>query len=309
MRLLAAFVIWLRARWLRIMALAGIAGALGVAGGAQLAEKERELVFRIEPGTASWYGGLPEGVEELDLPLAERRIVAGDDARRQSLHAWWWPADRKDAPAVLYLHGSRWNLTGQLFRIRQLHELGMSVLAVDYRGFGKSAGETSEKTVYEDARTAWDKLVLLQPDPQRRLIYGHSLGGAIAVDLAARLSEESKEAAKEAAPAARGLIVESSFTTLADVARAYSTKWLPVQLLLRQKFDSADKIARVRMPVLVAHGSADRFVPARLGQALYEAAPEPKRLLIVDGGTHNNSLRLGVAAYRKALRELFGLKM
>lgn len=304
MKLLGALAIWLRARWLRILTLAGIAGALGVAGCAQLSEKERELVFRIEPGTASWYGGLPEGVQELDLPLAERRIGAGDGAHPQSLHAWWWPAARKDAPAVLYLHGSRWNLTGQLFRIEQLHALGISVLAVDYRGFGKSEGETSEKTVYEDARTAWEKLVELQPDPRRRLIYGHSLGGAIAVDLAARLSDE----AKEAVPAARGLIVDSSFTTLADMARAYSYQWLPVQLLLSQKFNSADKIARVRMPVLVAHGSADRFVPVRFGQALYEAASEPKRLVIVDGGTHNNSLRVGVSAYRKALRELFGFK-
>lgn len=123
------------------------AGPLLTAGCAQLSQKERELTFRIEPGTAGWYSGVPEGLVETWLPLRE-----GGDER---LHAWWWPAERADAPALLYLHGARWNLTGHLFRIRQLREFGFSVLAIDYRGFGKSAGELpSEDTVYEDAQAA-----------------------------------------------------------------------------------------------------------------------------------------------------------
>src|SRR4029453_8261572 len=93
------------------------------------------------------------------------------------------------APAVLYLHGSRWNLTGQTSRIEQLRSFGFSVLAIDYRGFGKSDGDLpSEQTVYEDARIAWDRLVQLQPEPSLRFIYGHSLGGAVAIDLASYLS-------------------------------------------------------------------------------------------------------------------------
>jgi len=189
---------------------------------------------------------------------------------------------------VLYLHGSRWNLTGQLFRIEQLRAFGFSVLAIDYRGFGKSEGGLpSEDTVYEDARVAWERLAELQPDPARRFIYGHSLGGAVAIDLAAKLSTEAEQSGKPAA--ARGLIVESSFTTLADIARSLTYPWLPVQLILSQKFDSVDKIGRVRMPVLIVHGAGDRFVPSRFSQALYEAAPEPKKLLLVDGASHNNS--------------------
>jgi fermentation-respiration switch protein FrsA (DUF1100 family) len=275
--------------------MAALAGVLSTAGRAQLAQKERELLFRIEPGTPSWYGGLPEGVQELFLALPG----AGQS---QNIHAWWWPAPGVNAPALLYLHGSRWNLTGQMTRIRQLHEFGFSVLAIDYRGFGRSGGELpSEQTVYEDARIAWERLAELQPDARRRFIYGHSLGGAVAVDLARSLG------AHDAASEAAGLIVESSFTTLADVAAAVTDTRLPVRWLLSQKFDSVDKIGGVRMPVLLVHGTHDRYVPARFSEELYAAAQAPKKLLLIDGGSHNNSMRTGSAEYRQALRELFGL--
>ena len=287
--------------WL-VLGLAGAATALAAAGCTSLEEKEREIVFRIEPGVARWYDGLPAGLQELDLPVPP----SSQAGARQSVHAWWWPSARKDAPALLYLHGSRWNLTGQLFRIRALHDLGFSVFAIDYRGFGKSAGDgPSEKAVYEDARVGWDALATFEPDPARRFIYGHSLGGAIAVDLASSLS---KEAAKGNAPVpAAGLVVESSFTTLADIARALSYSWLPVQLLLSQKFDAVDKIGDVRMPVIVLHGERDRYVPVDLGRRLFDAAPGPKRLVVVEDGTHNNSLRLGERAMRRAFGDLFAL--
>ena len=284
----------LRARWLKIVVVLGITGALAAAGCAQLAEKERELTFRVVSGDASWYSGLPDGVQELDLPVTA-------EGRRQRIHAWWWQAADPDAPAVLYLHGSRWNLTGQLFRIEQLRDFGFSVLAIDYRGFGRSEpGVPSEQTVYEDARAAWSRLADLQPDPARRYIYGHSLGGAVAIDLAAWLS------AGDGPVPAHGLIVESTFTTLADMARALSYEWLPVQWILSQKFDSVAKMGTVRLPVLVVHGEADRYVPARFSKVLYEAARGPKQLLLIDGASHNNSMRVGSGEYRAALSDLFG---
>ena len=277
---------------------AGAVAVLAVVGCAAIQSKERELTFRVVPGTASWYSGLPDDVQEMDLPIAADQAV-------QHIHAWWWPA-APDAPAILYLHGSRWNLTGQLFRIEELHEFGFSVLAIDYRGFGQSDGDLpSEKTVYEDARVAWQKLTELQPDPSLRFIYGHSLGGAVAVELAAQLSDEAKATGKPVP--ARGLVVESSFTTLADLAKELTVSWLPVQLLLTQNFDSVHKIARVRIPVLIAHGGADRFVPSRFSQELFEAAHEPKKLLVVANGTHNNSMRIGNGEYRAALEEFFSL--
>ena len=183
-------------RWFVWLCMAVLIVGLPV-GCAVLQHKERELVFRIEPGTAGWYTGLPKAVQEFELKPAS--FKAG-----QNIHGWWYPATNKDAPAILYLHGVRWNLTGQLFRIEQLHALGFSVLAIDYRGFGQSQGDLpSEATVYEDARIAWERFQTLQPDPGKRLIYGHSLGGAVAIDLAAELG-------KQVPLPVRGLVIEST---------------------------------------------------------------------------------------------------
>jgi pimeloyl-ACP methyl ester carboxylesterase len=355
--------------------LVSLAMVLAIGGCSQLEQEERALTFRVAQGTASWYSGLPEGVVESDIAVAS-------NGKSERVHAWWWPGEKRDAPAVLYLHGSRWNLTGQVYRIEQLHDLGFSVLAIDYRGFGKSDGDLpSEKTVYEDAHAAWGRLAQLQPDAGKRFIYGHSLGGAVAIDLAASLqnppapsrnalarftapfTRRGRPASPVGAPAAmspeaattgpgsavasastleagsaspsavaptsassaaaiaasasilpawattpaKGLIVESSFTTLADVAKSLTYPWLPVQLLLSQKFDSLDKIAHVSMPVLIVHGTDDRYIPSHFSQKLFDAVAGKKRLLLVPGGTHNNSLQLGEVAYRKAFKDLFGI--
>lgn len=290
-----------RGRALRLAKGAAAVALLVIVGCGQLAEKERELTFRVVPGNASWFNGLPDGVQETD-------VLVDAIGKKERIHAWWWPSPAQHAPAILYLHGSRWNLTGQTSRIEQLHAFGFSVLAIDYRGFGKSDGALpSEQTVYQDARAAWDRLIELQPDAARRFIYGHSLGGAVAVDLAARLSTAASGAGIP--PTAGGLIVESSFTSLPDIARALSYPWLPVQLVMSQKFDSVHKIAELRMPVLIVHGAEDRFVPARFSEALYQAAPQPKRLLLVTGATHNDSMRVGGQAYLQAIRELFGVDL
>lgn len=285
----------LRRRRLSLIVLASLLVLLPI-GCAKLEQTERELVFRIEPGTARWFSGLPAGVEDVQL---QSPALAADE----SLHAWWWPAPRKDAPALLYLHASRWNLTGQLFRIEQLHAMGFSVLAVDYRGFGQSRGPLpSEASVYQDALIAWEHLARLQPDASKRFIYGHSLGGAVAVNLAHELADDKQS------PQAAGLIVESSFTNLGDVATAVSNTSLPVRWLLSQEFDSLSKIGAVGVPVLIAHGRDDRYVPARFSEALFDAAREPKQLLLIDGANHNNSLRMAANSYRQALQTL-GLEL
>ncbi|MFV3385076.1 alpha/beta hydrolase [Pseudomonas sp. NY15364] len=285
----------LRRRRLSLMFLGCLLVLLPI-GCAKLEQTERELVFRIEPGTARWFSGLPAGVEDVQLQ-------SPDLTAEESLHAWWWPAPRKDAPTLLYLHGSRWNLTGQLFRIEQLHAMGFSVLAVDYRGFGESRGALpSERSVYQDALIAWQHLVRLQPEANKRFIYGHSLGGAVAVNLAHELASE------EEAEQAAGLIVESSFTNLGDVAAAVTNTSLPVRWLLSQEFDSLSKIGDVGIPVLIAHGRDDRYVPSRFSQALFDAASEPKQLLLIDGANHNNSLRMAGNSYRQALQAL-GLEL
>lgn len=284
-----------KARTVASLFIATVLSVLPV-GCSMLEQKERELVFRIEPGTASWYRGLPNGVQELELSTP----AFGDS---QNIHAWWWPADQADAPALLYLHGSRWNLTGHLFRLEQIRSLGFSVLAIDYRGFGRSLGELpSEASVYEDARIAWDHLKTLQPDAAKRVIYGHSLGGAVAVDLAAELGRDAERRGE--APEARALIIESTFTTLADVATAVADTAWPIRWLLSQKFDSTDKIKQVGMPLLLVHGTQDQYVPARFSEELYAAARQPKLLLLIEGGNHNNAMRMGRQAYTEAIEQL-----
>ena len=296
----AALLSRLRRRWLSLLCMATLIVGLPV-GCAVLEQKERELLFRIEPGTAGWYRGLPDDVVAFDIKPAS--FKAG-----QSLHAWWWPAARRDAPSILYLHGVRWNLTGQAFRIEQLRAMGYSVLAIDYRGFGQSKGDLpSEASVYQDARVAWERFTTLQPDAGKRLIYGHSLGGAVAVDLAADLAAQAKKA--NAAVPVRGLVVESSFTSLGDAVAQVAesnlpVKWLPVRWLLSQQFASIDKIVDIDMPLLVVHGLADPFMPSRFSEQLFNAANEPKRLLLVPGGTHNNSMSRGGSQYRQALEGL-----
>src|ERR1022692_1313698 len=291
----------------RLLVGAIVVGALTACGTAALQHEEERLTFRVVKETPGWYAGLPDGVHEFDIPVSS-------SADAQHIHAWWWPAENANAPVVLYLHGTRWSLTGQVFRLEQLRDFGFSVLAIDYRGFGKSDGDLpSEKTVYEDAHAAWNWLVTQQPDPARRFIYGHSLGGAVAVDLAASLSENDAPSPKAPAAApqrsiqAGGLIIESTFTTLADMAHEVTYSWVPVGLLLSQKFDSMSKMAKVKMPVLVVHGAADRYVPSRFSQQLYDVATAPKKLLLVEGGSHNNSMRAGADQYRQALDQLFGL--
>ncbi|MFC3609729.1 alpha/beta hydrolase [Stutzerimonas tarimensis] len=289
--------IWRRVRrhWLGISVMAALVMALP-RGCELLEQKERELVFRVEASDAGWYRGIPESVEELELR-------AEHFTPDESLHAWWWAHPEGDAPTLLYLHGVRWNLTGHLFRIEQLRDFGFSVLAIDYRGFGRSRGGIpSETSVYADARVAWEYLKTLQPDPAKRLIYGHSLGGAVAVDLAAALARESVGQLPEVV----GVIVESTFTSLGEAAAVVIDTSLPVHWLLTQRFDSAAKVNRIGVPLLVVHGTEDNYVPARLGEALYEAADQPKQLLLVEGANHNNSMRLARRSYADAIAALLG---
>jgi fermentation-respiration switch protein FrsA (DUF1100 family) len=304
--------LWPRTNLMRI--LLGVLVFLGFATGcASLEEKEREYTFRVVKSDAGWYSGLPASVQDVYLP-----VNATPGAPR--IHAWWWPDADAKAPVIFYLHGARWNLTGHVRRIEQLRRFGFSVFAIDYRGFGKSDGDLpSEQMCYEDASAGWAWLVKQQPDPARRFIYGHSLGGAVAIDLAAKLAAKAdneigsdvgnRVGKKEGyrAPQARGLIVESSFTSLPDVAAELSFSWLPTSLILSQRFDSIAKIKSVDIPVLVVHGADDRFIPARFSQALFQAAPSPKKLLLIENGSHNNSMWIGDGEYQHALGELFGL--
>jgi alpha-beta hydrolase superfamily lysophospholipase len=230
------------------------------------------------------------------------------------LHALWLPQPDPRAPLLLYLHGARWDVRGSAHRMRRMHELGFSVLGVDYRGFGQSTPALpSEASALEDAQAAWHWLGRQWPQ-SRRYVFGHSLGGAVAVQLAARVSatQPLKQAAAQVADSTTGgaglsgLIVEGSFTSIADVFKTLRWGWLPLQPLITQRFESDAQIAKVAAPVLVVHGSEDRLIKPELGRALFEKAQEPKRFVLVQGGSHHNTNALGQGQVRQALVELFG---
>ncbi len=288
-------------RWTLWLALAlAVLGALGgLAGCAVLDHKQREWIF--QPSDRTWSGGLAaaEGMEDVWIEYASE--VTGAPAR---LHGLWLAQPRPDAPVLLYLHGARWDVRGSAPRMRRLHDLGFAVLGVDYRGFGRSEGGAppSETMAYEDARAAWRWLGERHPQA-RRFVFGHSLGGAIAVDLAAHASERGESIG--------GLMVEGSFPSIPALVGTFSWRGLPgslVRPLITQRFDAGERIARVKAPVLVVHGSADRLVAPALGRALFERAPEPKRFVLVEGGSHHNTNWVGIEHYRRALPELFGLR-
>jgi len=284
-------------RWHRQSVLtAGLALLLGLQiGCASLDERQRAWIF--QPGDRVWYGGAAaaEGMDDAWIDYRSNVAESRDQAVR--LHGLWLAQDDPKAPVLLYLHGARFDVRASATRMRRMHELGFSVLAIDYRGFGRSSTTLpSQDFAAEDARAAWDWLARRHPQA-RRFIFGHSLGGAIAVQLAAEVPDEA------------GLIVEGSFTSIPDVVSTFRWGWLPVGPLITQRFDAAARIADIGSPLLVVHGSRDSLIRPELGRALFDRAREPKRFVLVEGGSHHSTNDLGQPQYRTAMAELFGLRV
>jgi len=273
---------------------AGLALLLGFQlGCATLDERQRAWIF--QPGDRVWYGGAAaaEGLDDAWIGYESR--AAESRGQQVRLHGLWLPQDDPAAPVLLYLHGARFDVRTSASRMRRMHDLGFAVLAIDYRGFGRSTATLpSQDLATEDAHAAWDWLAKQCPQ-SRRFIFGHSLGGAIAVQLAAEVPDEA------------GLIVEGSFTSIPDVVSTFRWGWLPVGPLITQRFDAASRIADIGSPLLVVHGSNDTLIQPALGRALFERAREPKRFLLVEGGSHHSTNDLGQPQYREAVAELFGV--
>lgn len=210
----------------------------------------------------------------------------------ERLHAWWIPAATNERGALLYLHGNGDNMGANVNHAARFQRMGLSVLMIDYRGYGLSEGAfPSEKTVYEDAQAGWDYLTgSLGYTPEQVVVFGHSLGGAIAINLAVQH------------PNAAGLIVQGSFTSMQDMAeRTISFGVLPINWLLTQRFDSVSKVNRLRVPVFYIHGLADHQVPADMSHSLYEASPQPKRLWLVPDAGHNGLAEVAGSAFFKQI--------
>lgn len=226
----------------------------------------------------------------MGMPYESVRIPVGNGAEQGELDAWWVPG-QPDAPTVLYFHGNYRNIGNNLDQTLHLHQLGYNVLLADYRGYGKSSGgRPSESKVYEDAEAVWQYALRHRAAKSgQTFIYGHSLGGAIAIDLASHH------------PEAAGLITESTFTSMVAMGEK-NYGFLPIGLLLDQRFESVKKVPSLKLPVLFIHGSWDKKVPAEMAQQLYAAAPhQPKQLLLIEGGEHNNSETVGWLEWRAAV--------
>ena len=218
------------------------------------------------------------------FPLIEEVYFQTDDG--VTIHGWYCTpyrlVDGRDVPiateaVLLYLHGNAGNISHRYDQIHLLMFLGVAVFIIDYRGYGRSGGKPSEQGLYRDARGAWACLTQrLGIAPGAIVLLGKSLGGAVAIDLAADGG---------ANPA--GIIAESTYTSIADMARCV----MPIipRPWIRTKMDSLAKISSVNCPKLFVHSPADEVVPYQLGRRLYEAAPEPKQFYQVDGAGHNET--------------------
>ena len=268
---------------------AGLVGAALMAGCVTLDEQQRRWIF--QPGTRTWASGSADGLQDVWIDFNSAALN-----QTVRLHGLWLPQADVDAPVLLYLHGARWDVRSSAHRMRRMHEMGFAVLGIDYRGFGLSTDTLpSEDEAQEDARAAWRWLAQARPG-SKRYLFGHSLGGAIAVRLASEVDDEA------------GLMVEGGFTSIADVVATFRWGWLPLRPFITQRFDAASHIGHVGSPVLVVHGSDDQLISPALGQALYERATSPKRFVLVQGGSHHNTNAVGQSLYRQAIADLFGLR-
>jgi uncharacterized protein len=225
-------------------------------------------VFYPTPATVEWLPPPNERVRDVEWDVPGAR-----------LHGWWCPTEHWQPAhgALLYLHGNAGNIS---YRgegaVRWQQEMGQSVLLVDYPGYGRSTGRPTEKGCYAAAEAAYDWLVrTLHVAGERVLLYGGSLGGAVAVDLAARRPH-------------RALVLVSTFTSVRDMARRVAP-WLPSRWVVPNAFDNLGKIGRCRRPLFQAHGTADRLVPFAQAERLFAAANEPKEFLPMEGYDHQHT--------------------
>jgi hypothetical protein len=248
------------------------------------------LVLYVLQGRLIFYPNLPGRELQADpgdigLPFEPVTLVSRDGVR---LNGWYVPA-RDPKGTLLFFHGNAGNISHRLESLRIFHSLGMTVLIIDYRGYGRSEGKISEEGTYLDAEAAWefvtrDKKIA----PADIVLFGRSLGGAVAAHLAAQTSPG-------------GLILESVFTSVPDLAARHYPIF-PVRLLARFSYDTCAALASVSCPVLVIHSPDDEIIPYENGRLLFEAAPKPKYFLEIRGG-HNEGFMASGPEYVRGLEK------
>ena len=251
---------------------------------------EASVIFHPERAALGGVWRVPRGAEEVWFRNAEGL----------KLYGWFFHSNVQPAhAAVVYAHGNGGNLSYCDWVGESLAARGYDVLLFDYRGYGRSEGEAAgEGGLYTDAEAAYDFVTKERGVPAGRVVlYGQSLGTAAVADVAARRE-------------CGALVLESGFSSAADMA-AVVMPWLPrfVRGLTKNKLDTVSKLSRVRCPVLVVHGDRDELIPVSQGRRLFDAAPEPKRLIIIEGAAHNDLSNVGGEKYIDTLAEFIRLSL
>lgn len=214
------------------------------------------------------------------------------DSGGNTLHGWYMPASGEKV--VLWMHGNAGNIADRLDQaVDMKRALGVSSFMFDYRGYGRSGGKPTEAGLYEDAQAAFNWLTESRGiDPGKIILYGHSLGTAVAVDLALREGYR-----------AGGMVLESPFISAAAMAKEIYFG-LPVGLIMSVKLDNIGRIGNVKMPILIIHGVKDTVIPFKMGKELFDAAPEPKTFLPIANGDHSDCYYVGGTQYWEAWERL-----
>jgi len=224
--------------------------------------------------------------QQLGLNYKEANIKTGDG---ETLWAWHLASDSARY-TVLFFHGNAENISSRLDFAERLLALGLSVLLVDYRGYGKSTGKPSEKGIYEDARASYQLLTdSLNIPPENVIVWGSSIGAAAALDLATNVK-------------VGGLILEGCFTSAKEMSQKIFP-FFPFHWFASFKFDNLGKISRVKAPVLIIHAGQDEIIPPQMGRALYDKANPPKHFYTVEGAGHNDTYERGGEEYFQKVRE------
>ena len=227
--------------------------------------------------------GLDQTPADWGLEYEDVKLYTADGVQ---LHGWYIPKQESEH-VLLFFHGNAGNISHRRDSIQLFHRLGLNVLIIDYRGYGKSEGKPGEQGLYKDAAAAWRYLTEQKGfDPDDVVIFGRSLGGAVAAKLAAGVE-------------ARGLILESTMSSARDFARAVF-KILSRLVVMRYEFNIAQHIQRVNYPVLVLHSPEDEIMPFHLGEKVYDVANQPKHFVRMRGD-HNNGFLLSQPEYQQEL--------
>ncbi len=238
------------------------------------------LMFFLQRNLMYIAGSEKPSLEQAGIVGLEEAVVQTEDDF--ILYGWYKAPASKDKPTIVWFHGNASTVAITAMRAQPYIKAGYGLLAVEYRGYAGNPGSPTEQGIYKDARAFIDWLKKNGTDENNIVLYGESIGSGPAVQMATEY------------PSLHALVLESPFTSTVDAA-AFHYPFAPVKWLLKDRYENIAKIKNIKAPLIVVYGDKDRIIPHRLGKELFEAAPEPKSLVLIEGGDHNDLDSFGVS--------------